>query len=218
MKNQTININELIYLALAKDEEALVLLYEQLRNTSCYVYHHLCSSIISKEDWEREALIELNKALIYYREREGCEFRTMYVAYLRRMAIRLLRGNDTLSKGIEFVPLEVEIDGQMYSAENMLARADLQINRMEDQVLNYVACQQVLDLLRPHLQDVENTLLELIRQGYRRTDICKILKISDSRYARTLEKSRKIIQKMESKSPERQSLNSKTIHNLVIGS
>ena len=200
MSENKVNPNELIYLALSNDEEAWRLLFEQLSSATWHVYHRYCSSIMSRDEWEREAMLEMQNALLYYREREGTEFRTVYCTYLKNRARRLLVFRKKgIPEGVEICPIETTINGKTVSAESVSVRNGYCQNVIEDQVISYVACDQLLEDIRPYMTEKEMKILSMVRQGYRRTELCRILKVTDFLYQKTFEKSRNIYRELEKK-------------------
>lgn len=181
---ETTNLNELIYLIHLKDEEAFGLLYAQMLPYTRYIYHQYCSSYLSLSEFESEAYLCLDKAILYYKE-DDAGFKTHYLSCLRKRAIDLIRRCSTQTK----VPANLQISYeslQEYFCGSCHEWKDVFLtNRDQDQLMMSLTCQQVLSQVAPSLNQTEIDVLQMVLDGFTYRQISDRLAIGQGRIRRT---------------------------------
>lgn len=177
MEKECLNLNELIYLIRQHDDEAMQLLYQEMRRLAFDVRKKYCAGIITLEDWESEMLTLLEKAVCFYREKSGASFRTVFVRMARNRAIELLRAS---TRGLgcrsgRLVPFEEVFDGVDVSVEELGRTEPTQ--SASSRIIAAVACDQICRLLKPYLKERQVQVLQMSRQGYSYDQIARTLQI-----------------------------------------
>lgn len=186
-----LNVNELLYLIHQKDEEALHLLYQHLQRYICFVYYRKCSSLLSLEEWEGDALEVLVHCVDRFQEHNDASFETFYVTTLKRRAIYWMRKANQKTRnlpgmGLSLDGLELKEDGHTSDAH----LRDLSCPGVEEQAITSVTCSQILCQLKGHLNEKELKVLQMCREGYNLSDIARILEIPVSEIRRVKKKAR----------------------------
>lgn len=194
---ETMNLNELIYLIHLKDEEAFGLLYGQLLPYTRYVYHQYCSSYLTFSEYESEAYLCLDKAILHYKE-EDAGFKTHYLSCLRKRSIDLIRRCRTQTKVpphllISYESLQEYFHGSCHERKDVFLT-----NHDEDQLMLSLTCQQVLNQVASNLSQTDCKVLQMVLDGFTYRQISDQLAIGQSRIRRTFTRVQKLWYQKES--------------------
>ncbi len=197
-KRDNWNVNELLYLIHQQDEEAFDLLYEQSLPI-IHLIHKNCAWLIEIEDWKSEAMICLERAINRYREDLSVAFFSLFVTFLRHRSCEILRASQA-KKSIPssaICPYEsLDKEGKILLVEETSAYRPSQ---EEGNWITKITCDQVLDQLSSHLDEIERKSLELLRQGYSQVLIAKILNTNPSKVRRAQQKAMHIYASLNKK-------------------
>lgn len=188
---ETINLNELIYLIHLKDEEAFGLLYTELLPYTRYIYHHYCVSHLSLAEFESEAYLCLDKAVLHFKEEDAC-FKTHYVSCLRKRAIDLIRRCSAQTKVPADLLISYETLQEYFYGSCQEWKDVFLTNRDQDQLMMSLTCQQVISQVAPNLSQTDIDVLHMVLDGFTYRQIGDRLAIGQGRIRKTFTRVQKL--------------------------
>lgn len=196
------NINFWIYLFFIKDEEAFPKLQQFYRPMVYAILNrqniHKTAYLINQSDLISAADTVLLRCLYYFRVREKRGFSSFFQQALRN------EFKDLYKRHTRYRPPEGQIqihldsmlkeDTPRYMADSISFQKD----PTHQIVMNALEKEWMCDHIGDYLKPFQKKIFDLRLKGYRRVEICKMLKISSQRYDYTMRKIRRVLERLDS--------------------
>lgn len=196
------DIEELVYLALQKDQDAFTHLFNSFKSSIGYNYSTYLNSLglISYSEWEQECSQLLEDAMVSYRPDKVSSFAHFYRLLIKRRAERMRQSSKRYDPSQSY---EKVIYLDSYIADGTTPWADLicdQERNMHESTLARINARDVLRAIYEKVGKKDFEILLKLADGKPKTEIIRESKIGRERFYNLLRTARQVASEFDTHS------------------